>query len=208
MNMGIKRIPLALLGTVMVGLTAGPAGAAHLTAQSGGEMSQVARGASVYGNMCGRCHNPRSPLERDDRDWVTIINHMRTRGNLTGGQVRTVLAFLQAMNTNPAGEPGTAGPRSADASTDPISVDAALIAAGETLITAKACIGCHLVRGGGGNIGPTLDGVTGRRDPVYLRRKLIDPTFDNAISMMPNLGLTEREIESILAYLATLGERR
>ncbi len=58
--------------------------------------ADVTEGARVYGDMCGRCHNPRSPLEHNDRAWVAIANHMRNRGNLTGGEVRSVLAFLQA----------------------------------------------------------------------------------------------------------------
>ncbi len=65
--------------------------------------TRVAAGAAVYGSMCGRCHNARSPLERTDREWVVIIAHMRVRGNLTGPQVRDVLAFLQATNGQPAG---------------------------------------------------------------------------------------------------------
>ena len=36
-----------------------------LTAQ---EANPVSEGARVYGNMCGRCHNPRSPLEQTDRN--------------------------------------------------------------------------------------------------------------------------------------------
>jgi mono/diheme cytochrome c family protein len=37
-----------------------------------------------------------------------------------------------------------------------------------------------------------------------VRKKLADPTFNNATSMMPNFGLTMDEIESIVAYLNTL----
>lgn len=174
------------------------------------QQNQVARGAAVYGNMCGRCHNPRSPLERDDRDWVTIINHMRVRGNLTGDQVRAVLAFLQATNSNPnqrspIAAAGLAGDARHIAATDaPISTDPRLVSAGRLLMTQKACIGCHVFQGTGGNVGPGLDDITRRKDVRFLREKLIDPTSDNATSMMPNFGLTSEEIEAILAFLATL----
>ena len=66
----------------------------------------IVEGATVYSNMCGRCHNPRPTLERDDRGWRTIVAHMRVRGNLTGGQARSVLAFLQATNGD-TGQPGS-----------------------------------------------------------------------------------------------------
>ena len=40
-----------------------------------------------------------------------------------------------------------------------------------------------------------------------VRRKLMDPTFDNSTSMMPNLGPTSDQIEAIVAYLAALSRR-
>lgn len=161
----------------------------------------VVEGARVYGAMCGRCHNPRSPLERDDRDWVTIVNHMRVRANMTGEQVRAVLAFLQATNTNPA-EGGTGEPVMATGAA--ISTDLQLIAEGRELVGQKACLGCHVIGKEGGRVGPSLNGVTSRRDADYLRHKLADPTFDNSTSMMPNFGLTQEQIEAILAYMASL----
>lgn len=198
-------LPLVALAALALLLPGG------LTAQSEPASSQVAKGAAVYGSTCGRCHNPRSPLERDDRDWVTIINHMRVRGNLTGGQVRSVLAFLQATNSDPsqpsplggAGE-ATARHLTLEATDTPISTDPQLIVTGQMLIAEKACLGCHVVGSGGGNVGPSMNGVTNRREPHFLRQKLADPTFDNATSMMPNFGLTAEEIEAMLAYLATL----
>ncbi len=168
----------------------------------------VAEGARVYGATCGRCHNARSPLERSDRDWVTIINHMRVRANMTGGQTRNVLAFLQATNGDPseittiaAAQPGTA----ATMSTAPPSTDPALIDRGAVLIAEKACLGCHVVAGTGGKVGPSLDGILSRRSVQFLRQKLNDPTVDNQTSMMPNFGLTADQIEAVVAYLATLG---
>lgn len=171
----------------------------------------VSEGARVYGRMCGRCHNPRSPLERSDRDWVTIANHMRVRANLTGGQVRDVLAFLQATNSDPRervalGE--TLARPTPEVRGGPPSSDPATIARGRDLVAQKACMGCHLIGDTGGQIGPSLNGVVQRRGADFVRRKLADPTFDNATSMMPNFGLRAEEIEALLAYLATLSSAR
>jgi mono/diheme cytochrome c family protein len=169
----------------------------------------VADGARVYGAMCGRCHNPRSPLENTDRDWVTIANHMRVRGNLTGDQVRNVVAFLQATNTDPqARSPLGVAPAGAQAPEGlhegPASTDPALIARGETLVAERACVGCHVIGTAGGQVGPTLNRTVGRRGPGFVRRKIVEPTFDNATSMMPNFALTPEEVEAIVAYLNTL----
>lgn len=59
---------------------------------------RVAEGARLYGQTCVRCHNPRPPTERTDRDWTTIMGHMRTRANLSKSDTRAILTFLQATN--------------------------------------------------------------------------------------------------------------
>lgn len=193
-----------------IAMTLAAVGAPRTGAAQQAPGTAVAEGARVYGATCGRCHNPRSPLERSDREWVVIVNHMRVRGNLTGGQARQVLAFLQATNSDPGqriplSEASNRGTRAQGANDRPPSTDPGVLASGRTLTTEKACLGCHVVAGSGGQVGPALDGVVKRRGPAYLRQKLADPTFDNATSMMPNLGLSDEEIEAILAYLATLG---
>jgi len=185
-------------------LAAVPSTVAAQDAQS----NAIAEGARVYGATCGRCHNPRSPLERSDRDWVTIANHMRVRANLTGQQVRSVLAFLEATNNDPAqpSELATGGAQAPARATAerPVSTDAATIARGHTIVQQKACLGCHVIGNTGGNIGPSLNGVVGRRGATLVWHKLADPTFNNATSMMPNFGLSDDQIEAIVAYLNTL----
>lgn len=168
-----------------------------LNAQQG----DVSEGARVYGDTCGSCHYARSPLERTDRQWTVIINHMRVRANLTGGQTRDVLAFLMATNGDVEGRQASNEPVvfSNDVSSDP-----EVIASGAELITQKACVGCHVINGSGGEVGPNLDNVLGQRDAAFLRHKLADPTFDNASSMMPNFGLSTEDIDALVAYLASL----
>lgn len=63
----------------------------------------VAEGAKLYGQNCVRCHSARSPMERTDREWVTIVNHMRARANLTRSQARALAVFLQQTNAPEAG---------------------------------------------------------------------------------------------------------
>lgn len=199
----VRGWPNAILVVALMGL---PAVAA---AQQG---SAVAEGAKVYGNTCGSCHNARSPLERTDRQWVTIVNHMRIRGNLTGGQTRAVLAFLQATNTDPReraplpGQVGAAAGTNGRGISDAIPTDQQTIALGATLVSEKACVGCHVVGGAGGNLGPSLNGSVNERGAKFVRQKLIDPTFNSSSSMMPNFGLTAEQIDALVAYLATLNQ--
>jgi len=112
-----------------------------------------------------------------------------------------VLAFLQATNNDPA--ESVAPPREPSVPAgEAEGMDAAQ--RGEELVAARACLGCHVIGGAGGNIGPSLNGVVDRRGEDYVREKLADPTFDNDSSMMPNFGLSEEQTGWITAYLATL----
>lgn len=55
-------------------------------------------GAQLWADNCMRCHNYRQPLERSDREWDTIVHHMRVRANLPAEQARLILRFLKAAN--------------------------------------------------------------------------------------------------------------
>jgi mono/diheme cytochrome c family protein len=195
---------VVVLGVGLAAVLTIPAAAQQISADA------VTNGAAVYGDMCGRCHSPRSPLERTDRDWVTIVNHMRVRANLTGAQARSVLAFLQATNSDaeapaPRATAGTTGGESL--ATGPLSSDPRVIATGQQLVQTRGCIGCHVAGASGGRLGPALNGVVGRRGAEFVRQKLADPVFSNPTTAMPNFHFTRAEIEAIAAYLNTLQGR-
>lgn len=198
----IERIRAAACVTLAILLVSPAAAAAQQANSKPNDGSLVASGAKVYGTMCGNCHNARSPLERSDRQWVIIVNHMRVRANLTGGEVRGVLAFLQATNGDPNVAALVGLPYAVKVG--PVSNDPAVIANGKLLAEQKACVGCHVIDGAGGQVGPSLNGTIERKGVDFVRSKLQDPSVDNATSMMPNFQLTTDEIEAIVAYLATL----
>jgi mono/diheme cytochrome c family protein len=60
--------------------------------------SLVTTGGKLWGQICGQCHNLRSPSEYSDAQWAVAVHHMRVRVPLTGEQQRDILAFLQASN--------------------------------------------------------------------------------------------------------------
>lgn len=151
----------------------------------------LSTGARVYSDNCGRCHNPRAPGEFSDRAWSVIVHHMHARGYLTASDTAAVLVFLRASNGNALDVP-------AGGAMSTTSVDAAV------LIVQKGCKGCHTIGGEGGKIGPNLDTVLQRRDDAFIKAKLTNPKVDNPQSVMPQLGLNEREKEAIVAYLHTL----
>lgn len=57
-----------------------------------------ARGARLWANNCGRCHNVRDAKELRDDQWKPVVTHMRIRGPLTGAEQRDILLFLQSSN--------------------------------------------------------------------------------------------------------------
>lgn len=100
----MKTLNLTLGLAVALALLPDPGGAQNPAA--------VAEGAKLYGQNCMRCHSARSPTERNDREWVTIVNHMRARANMRKSEAQAMVAYLQATNTPEA-------PSTATASTNP-----------------------------------------------------------------------------------------
>lgn len=86
---------------------------------------------------------------------------------------------------------------------------------GEALFKQK-CVACHTI-GGGKLVGPDLQGVTAQRDRAWLERWILEPDkvlaandpiaaqllqeYNNV--SMPNFGLTEAQVASLIAYLET-----
>ena len=51
-----------------------------------------------WSDICGQCHNLRSPSEYNDDQWTAAIDQMRLLVPLTGQERNEILEFLQASN--------------------------------------------------------------------------------------------------------------
>lgn len=90
---------------------------------------------------------------------------------------------------------------------------------GQALFQEK-CVACHTI-GAGDRVGPDLKGVSSRRDRTWLTRWLSvpdqmlaqgDPIAKELLEKygnvpMPNQGLTKEQVEVLVAYLETEGEK-
>ncbi len=108
------------------------------------------------------------------------------------------LLILSLVPLAPASvDPGGAPPAvSAVVTEDPAAY-------GRALFQAKGCVGCHQHRevnpGSGVSVGPDL---TARPlEPDFLRSWLKDPAAVRPGTQMPNLHLSDQEIEALIAFL-------
>jgi hypothetical protein len=53
-------------------------------------------GAQLWADNCTRCHYVRPPDYYSAAQWQLVMQHMRLRANLTGGEERKITEFLKA----------------------------------------------------------------------------------------------------------------
>jgi len=113
--------------------------------------------------------------------------------------------------------PSTSSPAAPPKPVSGPTPDPALVAAGQSLVQQKGCGGCHTipdVPGATGSIGPNLGGVASRdtiaggavpnNGPDDLKRWILNPPAVKPGTAMPNLGLTDDEATTIVAFLESL----
>jgi putative heme-binding domain-containing protein len=137
----------------------------------------LARGRSIFDSQCSRCHGiggsggTGPDLRRPTLRWAAtdadlfdlIAGGIPKRGmpqawQLSDAELRAVVAYVRSLGR---------------VAREKLPGDSA---AGHALFAGKAaCLGCHIVAGGGGSFGPDLSDVGVRRGAAYLRQALLDP---------------------------------
>ncbi len=77
---------------------------------------------------------------------------------------------------------------------------------GSALVEKYQCRKCHYIEGHGKHLAPKLDTVAERLDNVSLRIWLQNPRAIKWRTKMPNLHLSDSEIEAIVSYLYSVQE--
>lgn len=62
-----------------------------------GERLTAEDGAEVWSQSCNRCHAYRPAAEFTAEQWPVIVNHMRSRADITRPEAEAVAQFLQDM---------------------------------------------------------------------------------------------------------------
>lgn len=78
-------------------------------------------------------------------------------------------------------------------------------APGMAVYQEQGCSACHRLNGSGGEIGPDLTHVAGRRDRAWILQQLQDPKSHNSQTVMPSFsGLPPQKLADLADYLAGL----
>lgn len=72
----------------------------------------------------------------------------------------------------------------------------------------QICTACHSLGGQGGSVGPALDGVGGRYTHEDLRTWLADPKAIKPGTAMPDLDLSETQLDDLTTFLMAQGGAR
>ncbi|MBL4941275.1 MAG: cytochrome c [Colwellia sp.] len=160
-----------------------------VSAQAASDGSLVAKGAKLYSENCGRCHNPRPAEEYTKREWSVVMPHMRAKAHMTGKEALAVEAFLASTLTADIRDDDHSSTQDKPQRT------------GEELVTVFGCQGCHIIKGEGGTLGPQLDTTVADKGVKFVIRKLLEPTFNNAASAMPRYPMSTADKQAIVDYL-------
>jgi cytochrome c len=116
-----------------------------------------------------------------------------------------------AAIANPTPGPAGSGIVTIQTGADPLKPGDA--AAGKQVFLTKGCTGCHTIdglQGANGTVGPNLTHISGQaydsfpNDPDFLKQWINDPQTAKPGTAMPKLGLTDDELNNVVAFLQTL----
>jgi mono/diheme cytochrome c family protein len=160
---------------------------------------RIGQGAELFSRTCQRCHNPRGPAERTDREWVIIMQHMQTRANLTRKQAALVRDFLLASNDADL----VPGRLRGDLQT-PAEVTEEMIAQGRLVYQgAGTCFACHGAGLEGGPIAPNLKDSQWKRgtgDFASILEVVRNGVSGTAMAAYPG-GITDEQAQQVAAFV-------
>lgn len=193
------------LGTRAPNLVTDHAGEGAIGARCGTRQPNVDCKTYLYESMT-------NPTKFVIRGFEPIMQDMRRQ--LSEEQIWATIAFLQVQggevtvtaddikSTAPASSTAAPTPGAGPAPTatlDPVA-----------LITEKGCIGCHMLDGKGGAVGPPFDRIGASRTSESLRNSILAPNADTAkgyekfAGTMPatfGQALTAAQLEALVRYL-------
>jgi mono/diheme cytochrome c family protein len=78
---------------------------------------------------------------------------------------------------------------------------------GPDLFVSQGCVGCHMLNGKGGTMGPDLTHVGKKMNAAAIRKKLENPKAGMPNSIMPaakDIGMKPAQVADLTAFMASL----
>lgn len=129
--------------------------------------------------------------------------------------VAALVTFLSVLTIACTPPSSRGGQQSADGADKATATGAGDPQHGRTLLVEKGCGACHTARGvpeATGSIGPNLNGIASRpriadtlpNTPENMKLWIINPSVVKPGTMMPPLGLSDKEADDLVSFLETL----
>ena len=163
--------------------------------------------ARKYNAECSLCHTIYPRLNRMGYDFKRLGYRMprEIQSRTNAAQGKSDAPPVQTDHTPVTIAPTGYKPK-------PVTKDAEV---GRALYDKLNCATCHTIGGGGGKIGPPLDGIGARRDAAFMTGHLTNPQehatkypelHGGKPSIMPPTNATPEQTRQLVAYLMTLPE--
>jgi mono/diheme cytochrome c family protein len=121
-----------------------------------------------------------------------ILTERMPNFSLPESEIKTIVDYMETVFT-------------VDSLQHDVKMDAATIAQGKILYYGSyGCQSCHQLNLKGGYVGPALDHVGSRLTPGWVFHWLKNPRAYRPETIEPNNNLTDKEAESLTAFLMSL----
>lgn len=85
-------------------------------------------------------------------------------------------------------------------------------ASGASLFANESCIGCHVINGNGGSVGPNLSHEGSKRSLVWIKKQITDPSSHfapgsmdgSSPAIMPATAMSNADLNALASYIESL----
>ena len=85
-------------------------------------------------------------------------------------------------------------------------------ASGKSLFADESCIGCHVINGNGGSVGPDLSHEGGKRSLAWIKKQITDPSSHfapgsmdgSSPAIMPATSMSKADLNALAGYIESL----
>lgn len=77
-------------------------------------------------------------------------------------------------------------------------------ASGASLASSEGCIGCHVINGAGGSVGPDLSHIGSKRSEAWIKQQITNPDSHFSGGTMPPFKMSSGDLNALAGYLESL----